>query len=106
MPAQTSEREACPIYPECFHRENCDRSMCLLFFQPTTTYDILKDAVREWLESDALLAFGRLNYGGKGFKSTDVERFITANCSLFKTDIAYTTISKIVFNAVMEVIDE
>lgn len=106
MPAQTSEREACPIHPECIHRENCDRSMCLLFFQPTTTYDILKDAVREWLENDTLLTFGRLNYGERGSKSTDAERFITANRSLFKTDIAYTTISKIVFNAVMEVIDE
>lgn len=107
---ENQERETtCSIHPECFHRENCDRSMCLLFFQPTTTFDDLKDAVREWLTHDRLLtlhrAMPKIPYGPRE-PPTDIDRFVLANRSLFKTTLVYTVISKVISIALKEVFDE
>lgn len=96
----------CTVHGNCIHLDTCDKSMCLLFFKPTTTFNDLKNAVREWSKTDTLQTFGRMNYGKKGARPTDVERFIAGNRSLFKTDLAYTFLVKIIFIAMMEVFDE
>jgi arginine/lysine/ornithine decarboxylase len=100
------DRNPCMIHPHCIHRENCDRSMCLLFFQPGVTWDDLKDAVREWLKIDTLRTLGRSNYGREGVRPTDIERFLKANHRLFKTTIAYTVLAFAVTEAVLEVAAE
>lgn len=97
------DRNPCMIHPECFHRETCDRSLCLLFFQPGVTWDDLKNAVGKWLEFDNLRTLGRSNYGREGEIPTDIERFIEANRRLFKTTLAYTVLAFAVTEAILEV---
>ncbi len=83
--------------------------MCLLFFQPTTTFDDLKDAIRRWLWYDRLETLHRAmpkeRYGPRE-PPTDIDRFVLANQHLFKTPLVYTVMSKVIFIALMEVLDE
>lgn len=105
----TSDRNPCPVHPECIHREICVRSLCLLFFQPGVTWDDLKSAIRSWLKHDRLQTLHRAMpkepYGPRE-PPTDIDRFVLANRSLFKTPLVYTVMSKVIFVALMGVLDE
>lgn len=104
-----SDQNPCSIHPECTHSENCDRSMCLLFFQPAVTFDDLKDAVRQWLQYDKLETLHRampiVPFGPRE-PPTDIDRFVLANRSLFKTPLVYTVMGKVIFVALTEVLNE
>lgn len=128
----TSDPKPCPIHSDCIHREICIRSLCLLFFETGVTWDDLKDAIRQWLQRDELqtlhhamplVPFGpreplcpkcraqrlvQYDYYCPDCPDcgTDIDRFVMANRHLFKTDIVYTVISKVIFIALMEVLDE
>lgn len=98
-----NNQKPCQIHSRCIHIETCNRTMCLLFFEPATTFKDLKDAVREWLRSDRLETL-HSSYDSK--KPTDIERFVFANREMFKTSLIYTVMSKVIFLALMEVLDE
>lgn len=106
VPKVSEDDKSCSIHIGCVHCDICDRSLCLLFFQPGVTWDDLKDAVREWLQTDTLRTLGRMNYGREGERPTDVERFLKANQHLFKTTLAYTVLAFAVTEAVLEVVIE
>ena len=104
-----NDQTLCSIHPKCFHRETCDRSMCLLFFQPETIFDDLKDAIGQWLQHDKLETLHRampiVPFGPRE-PPTDIDRFGLANRSLCKTPLVYTVMAKGIFVAFMEVLDE
>lgn len=105
----TSDPKPCPIHAECIHREICTRSLCLLFFEPGVTWDDLRNAIKQWLRHDKLLtlhrAMPKVPYGPRE-PPTDIDRFVMANRSLFKTPLVYTVMSKVIFIALKEVFSE
>lgn len=103
------DQTPCRIHPKCFHRENCNREMCLLFFQPDVTWEDLKDAIRQWLKHDKLLSLQRAmpkEPFGPREPPTDIDRFVLESQHLFKTTLVYNIMSYAIGLAVLEVLAE